>query len=116
MIQGLSITKSLLDKPLRKKSGSVTTLSEHALGIYRQMEDSIEEAMQEKLNKFGSIEGASFECVIIYGNPVNEIVDYVKKNKVDLLIIGSNGLDGLAKWSSASRTVQTILLLVVKSP
>ena len=37
VIQELPITKSLFDKPLRnKKDGSVTTLSEHALGIYKK--------------------------------------------------------------------------------
>ena len=38
----------------------------------------------------------------------NEIVDYAAKNKVDLLIIGSNGLQGLAKikgLGSVSRKV-----------
>lgn len=36
------------------------------------------------------------------------IVDYAKKNRVDLIIMGSNGLEGLAKikgWGSVSRKV-----------
>jgi nucleotide-binding universal stress UspA family protein len=109
VIQELPITRSLLDKPLRNKnSGSVTTLSDHALDIYKQMEDSMQKAMQEKIDKIRSVDGVSFERIIIYGNPANEIVDYAKKNKVDLLIMGSNGLEGLAKikgWGSVSRKV-----------
>ena len=109
VIQEFPITKSLLDKPLRnKKGGSVTTFSEHALGIYKQIEDSMQEALQEKIDKFGSAYGVNFERVIIYGNPSNEIIDYAKKNKVDLLIMGSNGLQGLAKikgLGSVSRKV-----------
>lgn len=109
VIQELPITKSLLDKPLRnKKDGSVTTLSEHALGIYKQMEDSMQKAMEEKIKKIGSPKGVEFECVILYGNPANEIVDFADKKKVDLLIMGSNGLQGLAKikgLGSVSRKV-----------
>ena len=56
----------------------------------------------------GFVDGVTFERVIIYGKPANEIVDYAKKNKVDLLIMGSNGLEGLAKikgLGSVSRKV-----------
>jgi len=109
VIQELPITKSLLDKPLiNKKGDSVTTLSEHALELYKQIEDTMQETMQEKIDKIGSVDGVRFERVIIYGNPSNEIVNYAKKNKVDLLIMGSNGLQGLAKikgLGSVSRKV-----------
>lgn len=109
VIQELPITRSLFDRPVKnKKSGSVATLSEHALAIYKQMEDSMKNAMQEKIDRIGSVDGVNFECVIIYGSPANEIVDYAKNNKVDLLIMGSNGLEGLAKikgLGSVSRKV-----------
>jgi nucleotide-binding universal stress UspA family protein len=109
VIQELPITRSLLDKPIRnKKSGSVTTMSEHALELYKQMEDSMQKAMQEKIDKIGPVDGIKFERVIIYGNPADEIVKYSKMNKVDLLIMGSNGLQGLAKirgLGSVSRKV-----------
>jgi len=109
VIQELPITRSLIDKPLRnKKDGSVTTLSEHALEIYKQMEDSMQKAMEEKINKIGSQKGVEFERIILYGKPANEIVDFAKKKKVDLLIMGSNGLQGLAKikgLGSVSRKV-----------
>lgn len=109
VIQELPITKSLLDKPLRnKKDGSVTTLSQHALELYKQMEDSMQKAMQEKIDKINSVNGVEFKIDIIYGNPSDEIVNYAKKNMVDLLIMGSNGLQGFAKikgLGSVSRKV-----------
>ena len=108
VIQELPITKSLFDKPLNKKDGSVTTLSQQAIELYKQMEGSMRKAMQEKIDKIGSIDGVKFELVTIYGNPANEIVNYAKENKVDLLIMGSNGLQGLAKikgLGSVSRKV-----------
>jgi nucleotide-binding universal stress UspA family protein len=109
VIQELPITKSLFDKPVRnKKDSSVTTLSELALAIYNEMEDNIKKVIKEKIIKFESIEGVKIEYSILYGNPANEIVDYATKNKVDLLIIGSNGLQGLARikgLGSVSRKV-----------
>lgn len=72
------------------------------------MEDSMKNAMQEKIDRIGSVDGVNFESAIIYGSPANEIVNYAKNNKVDLLIMGSNGLEGLAKikgLGSVSRKV-----------
>lgn len=105
VIQELPITKSLLDKPVR---GKVTSLSQHALAIYGEMEDNMKKVIKEKIIKFESTEGVKIEYSILYGNPANEIVDYATKNKVDLLIMGSNGLQGLAKMKglgSVSRKV-----------
>ena len=64
--------------------------------------------MEEKIKKIGSPKRVEFEWVILYGNPANEIVDFADKKKVDLLIMGSNGLQGLAKikrLGSVSRKV-----------
>ncbi len=109
VIQELPITKSLFDKPVRnKKDGSVASLSQHALAIYKEMEDNMKKVIKEKIIKFESTEGVKIEPSILYGNPANEIVDYATKNKVDLLIMGSNGLQGLAKikgLGSVSRKV-----------
>ncbi|CAN5856666.1 hypothetical protein BH23THE1_BH23THE1_26960 [soil metagenome] len=83
-------------------------MSQHALSIYSEMEDDIKKVINEKINTFESTEGVKLEYTILYGNPANEIVDYAKKNKVDLLIMGSNGLQGLDKikgLGSVSRKV-----------
>ncbi|VFJ14465.1 hypothetical protein [Candidatus Nitrosocosmicus franklandus] len=57
MIQELPITRSLFDESLRnKKSSSIATLSEHALAIYKQMEDNNKNTMQEKIDGIGSID------------------------------------------------------------
>lgn len=108
VIQELPITKSLLNKPVRAKEGKVTSLSQHALAIYSEMEDNMKKVIKEKIIKFESAEGVKIEYSILYGNPANEIVDYAIKNRVDLLIMGSNGLQGLAKikgLGSVSRKV-----------
>jgi len=108
VIQELPITKSLLDKPVRGKEGKATLLSQHALAIYNEMEDNIKKVIKEEISKFESTEGVKIEYSILHGNPANEIVDYATKNKVDLLIMGSNGLQGLAKikgLGSVSRKV-----------
>ena len=45
---------------------------------------------------------------ILYGDPANQIIDYSNNNRVDLIVMGSNGLQGLSKFKglgSVSRKV-----------
>jgi nucleotide-binding universal stress UspA family protein len=108
VIQEIPITKSLFDIPTTSKASKKTSLSQHTTAIYDEMKNSIEKTVIEKINKFESTEGVKIDLDILYGNPANEIVDYATKNKVDLLVIGSNGLQGLAKikgLGSVSRKV-----------
>lgn len=108
VIQELPITKSLFDTPTSNKESKKTSLSQHTSAIYDEMKNSIEKSVREKISKFTSIDGVKIDFIILYGNPANEIVDFANKNNVDLLIMGSNGLQGLAKirgLGSVSRKV-----------
>ena len=68
--------------------------------------------MQKDMNKkkktYKSIEGIKLESLVIYGVPSNQIIDYSNNNRVDLIVMGSNGLQGLSKFrglGSVSRKV-----------
>lgn len=39
--------------------------------------------------------GVKFEIKILHGEPGPAVVDYTNKNKIDLVVIGSRGLNGL---------------------
>ena len=64
---------------MRHKEGKATSLSQHALDIYNEMEDNMKKVIKEKIIKFESTEGVKIEYTILYGNPANEIVDYAYK-------------------------------------
>ena len=64
--------------------------------------------IEEKKKAYKSIEGIKLQSHIFYGDPANQIIDYSNNNRVDLIVIGSNGLQGLAKirgLGSVSRKV-----------
>ena len=84
------------------------SLNEHANSIYEETKTLMQKDMDKKKKAYKSIEGIKLESLILYGDPSNQIVDYSNNNRVDLIVMGSNGLQGLAKFKglgSVSRKV-----------
>jgi nucleotide-binding universal stress UspA family protein len=54
------------------------------------------------------------ERLILEGNPANSVVDFARKNNVDLIILSTHGQSGLSGWSVSS-VVQKILLRSYRS-
>ncbi len=64
--------------------------------------------MNKKNKTYKSIEGIKLEPLVLYGDPANQIIDYSNNKRVDLIVMGSNGLQGIAKFKglgSVSRKV-----------
>ena len=98
VVQEFPIAKSLSDRLLRDKEGKVISLSQYASAIYDGMKDNMEKSLSKEISKYSSIDGVKIDFAILSGDPANVIVDYTEKNKIDLVIMGSNGLQGLAKF------------------
>jgi nucleotide-binding universal stress UspA family protein len=109
IIQELPISRALFDKPMRDHSGNVVSLSQQAADIYTEMKESMEKSLNEKKDIYETTEGIKINSVILNGNPSNQVVDYADNNSVDLIVIGSKGLQGLSKFikglGSVSRNV-----------
>ncbi len=56
----------------------------------------------EKLSANLSSQGISVQTVVIKGSAADEIIDYAKKNNVDLIVIGSHGSSGIVRWALGS--------------
>jgi len=55
--------------------------------------------------------GLKVRSEVLYGNPADELANYVKKNGVDLVIISTHGRSGPSHWSwgsVASRTLRYV--------
>jgi nucleotide-binding universal stress UspA family protein len=112
VIQELPLTKSVLDKMTSMYKDQRPSLDKCITSIYQEIRNLIEEDIEKKKQKYRSIEGIRIESVIIYGDPSNQIVEYANKNQVDMIIIGSNGLQGIAKikaLGSVTRKVSEIV-------
>jgi nucleotide-binding universal stress UspA family protein len=97
IIQELPISRAFIDKPIRDQSGNYVSLSQKTMIIYDEMRKDMEKSLEEKKEMYKAIDGIKIISVILNGNPSNLVVDYADNNSVDLIVIGSNGLQGLSK-------------------
>ncbi|MDQ2685022.1 MAG: universal stress protein [Thermoproteota archaeon] len=108
VVQEIPFTKTLLDKMKINRENKKLSLNEHANSIYQETSTLMQKDMEEKKNVYKSIVGIKLESSILYGDPANQIIDYSNNNRVDLIVMGSNGLQGLSKFKglgSVSRKV-----------
>jgi len=108
VIQEIPFTKTILDKIKSNRDNDKLSLNNHAYSIYEETRISIEKDIDEKKRLYKSIDGIEIDSIILYGDPSNQIIDYTNNNRVDLIVMGSNGLQGLSKirgLGSVSRKV-----------
>jgi nucleotide-binding universal stress UspA family protein len=97
VVQDIPITKSFFGNLLPNKPGAEMSLSEYAVAIYEEIAKGMKKTMYEKKENYEQIKGIIIEPVILYGNPAENIIDFVDKNNIDLTVIGSQGLSGVSK-------------------
>jgi nucleotide-binding universal stress UspA family protein len=108
VVQEIPFTKSLLDKMKINRKNENPSLNDHANSIYQEIKTLMQKDMDKKKKAYKSIDGVKLESKFLYGDPANHIIDYSNNNRVDLIVMGSNGLQGLAKFKglgSVSRKV-----------
>ena len=108
VVQEIPFTRTLLGKMKIKRENEYPSMNEHANIIYQETKTLMQTDMDKKKRTYNSIEGLKLESCILYGDPANQIIDYSNNNRVDLIVMGSNGLQGLAKFKglgSVSRKV-----------
>lgn len=108
VIQEIAFPKTILDKIKSNRDNEKLSLNEHAHSIYEETRISIEKDIDERKKLYKSIDGIEIDSTILYGDPSNQIIDYTNNNRVDLIVMGSNGLQGLSKirgLGSVSRKV-----------
>jgi nucleotide-binding universal stress UspA family protein len=108
VVQEIPLAKTLLGKMKFDRKNKDSSLNEHADSIYQETKNIIQKDMDEKKKTYKSITGIKLESQILYGDPANQIIEYSNNNRIDLIVMGSNGLQGLAKFKglgSVSRKV-----------
>lgn len=108
IIQDLPITKAVLDKMISKNETENPSIDRCITSIYEEIRNLMNKDIDKKKQKYRRIEGIRIESDILQGDPANKIIEYVSNNMIDMIIMGSNGLYGLAKiktLGSVSRKV-----------
>jgi nucleotide-binding universal stress UspA family protein len=111
VVPEIPITNVIFERSIRsKKTGEITTVSQHVQELYQQMKDGMKELLEEKRENYKKTAGeVSINTTILVGSPVNKILEFSKNEKIDLIVIGSIGRKGISKFfrglGSVSRSV-----------
>lgn len=99
VVPEIPIANLLSELPVRrKKSKGLGNLSDYIRELYQQMEEQMMEILENKKRKCNvDTASAQIRIITVVGSPSNKIVDIANDEKVDLIIIGSNGLKGISK-------------------
>jgi nucleotide-binding universal stress UspA family protein len=82
----------------RKKSKGLVNLFDYIRELYQQMEEGMRAILESKKREC-MVDAASTQIRVltVVGNPTNKIVEIANDEKVDMIIIGSNGLKEISK-------------------
>ncbi|EWG08099.1 MAG: UspA domain-containing protein [Candidatus Aramenus sulfurataquae] len=104
----------VVDSTIFAGAGIAPVPAEVIESVYNKAKSDVEEAKKQAASK-----GVNAEGVVLEGEPAGAILDYVAKNKVDLIVTGSRGLSTFKRillGSVSTRIVEEakIPVLVVK--
>jgi nucleotide-binding universal stress UspA family protein len=68
-----------------------------------------------------TVKGIKARADVLLGRPAEEIINYVKYNEIDLIVMSSHGRSGPSRWAYGSVTEKvfrssSVPILVVKAP
>ncbi len=70
-------------------------VSEMSMRLRESLSDSAQREMQDRYQR--RADGVAVETLVLEGDPCREVVGMIKERGVDLLVLGSTGLSGLAE-------------------
>lgn len=102
-------THHFIERPARSiKTGEKTTLSRYLKEVYELMEESASAALSEKKDEIKKFSDFEIKTKVLSGRISDTIIEFAKKEKVDLIVIGNVGRSGMSKirtLGSVSRSV-----------
>ncbi len=87
-----------------KITGQKIPLDEYFKELYAEIKDDVYKILKEKVSK--TLDNT--EINVIYGNPASKIIEFVDKNKIDLVIMGTNTLQGASKIVSLGSVARKV--------
>jgi nucleotide-binding universal stress UspA family protein len=90
-----------------KKTGETIALSEYIKELHHEIKENTIKILDRKIKKSENVENVSLQSKVIIGEPADEIIKFAIDEKIDLIIMGTTGLGGIAKFvfGSVARTV-----------
>jgi nucleotide-binding universal stress UspA family protein len=102
-------THHFIERPARSiKTGEKTTLSQYLKEVYELMGESAADALAEKKDEIKKSDDFEIKTKVLAGHVSDTIIEFARKEKVDLIVIGNVGRSGVSKLrtlGSVSRSV-----------
>lgn len=96
----LPATISFSPKPLYSfKTGEIITPEAYIKEIYHALRKEMKEKLEKNQQKCNDV-GISSQIKIEMGDPAEKILEYAKKNKFDLIVMGTERKKGISKYVS----------------
>ncbi len=122
---GCGVPETVLIRAVEPLSAqAVSALAEVGDDVLRKAELDIQAEARDYMAKIKNglaNDGFAVKAVVVDGRPAEEILDYAKNNKVDLIVMTTHGKTGISRWffgSVAQRVLQhsTIPVLMISPP
>jgi nucleotide-binding universal stress UspA family protein len=117
---GCRIPETVLFRVVEPLSAeTVSTLAQAGGDILREAELDIQNKARKYLDKVRDRlkkDGLAVKAVVVDGRPADEILDYAKNNKIDLIVMASHGKSGISRWffgSVAQKVLQHAMVPVL---
>ncbi|KIX11599.1 universal stress protein [Dethiosulfatarculus sandiegensis] len=81
-------------------------VSQSTMGLSEKLKNESTAELKERYIEM--VSGLSVERVILEGNPASRLAEFARKEGVDLLVMGSTGLSGLAGVLFGSTAAKTV--------
>ena len=103
---------------------AVSVLAQAGKDVLRQAELNSQDEARDYLDKIKNTlvkDGLTVQAVVVDGRPAEEILNYARNNKIDLMVMTSHGRAGISRWffgSVSEKVLQhsAVPVLIVSPP
>jgi len=118
---GSVIFVQVADTFLSHPTGGGGWFNDELIKKYDAASKAAAERYLKKLASQSDYGKVNIETKVLVGNPAEELADFAKKNKADLIIIATHGRSGISRWvwgSVADRLLRSacVPVLMVRAP
>jgi nucleotide-binding universal stress UspA family protein len=91
-----------------RKDSKLTAFEEHTQYVYSSMKNHATKILDEKKRKYEQA-GLKIRTDVVRGKPVDRILEYAESKGIELIIMGSTGLSGIAKLIALGSVTRGVL-------
>ncbi len=92
-----------------RKDSRVTDFEEHTRHVYSSMKNEVTRILDQKKREHEQRGLKRLKTDVVQGKPVDRILEYAESKGIELIIMGSTGLSGVAKLTALGSVSRGVL-------